>query len=289
MQAFLDKYTRLQVDHEVFGNSDLLQLILRYLDAADLSACTHVSFRWRTVVYSNPYMEISVLKYRLSKTNKALQKLRNREKAPAKPKPEFVVPSFDVGQQLHASISRLKNSKAKPEPSKWKNFIDDFYKYANEQAFPIQTQSDMSGDDWILYSNNLENFVNHYVEEVMHGKKLQKDANTEVISPIKPAGLLDRRMKVRIDYQPKPKVAAPEPKQPEESSSFFKNLSLKTAYNNLKDELNVGFHFYTGFRYFDAEKEIRRIQESRAPVQEAPVPKQPTQKIKEIDINYFPI
>lgn len=289
MQAFLEKYTRLQVDHEVFGNSDLFQLILSYLDAADLSACTHVSFRWRTVVYSNPYMEISILKYRLNKTNKALHKLRNKEKAPAKPKPDIVVPSFDVGQHLHASMSRLKNSKARPQPNKWKNFIDDFYKYAKDQAFPIHTQSDMNGDDWILYSNNLENFVNHYVEEVMHGKKLQRDSNTEVISPIQPAGLLDRRMKVRIDYQPKPKVATPEPKQPKESPSFFKNLSLKTAYNNLKDELNVGFHFYTGFRYFDAEKEIRRIQESRAPVQEAPVLKQPAQKTKEIDINYFPI
>jgi hypothetical protein len=282
MQAFLDKYTRLQVDHQVFGNSDLFQLILSYLDPADLSACTHVSFRWRSVVYSNPYMEISILKYRLNNANKALHKLRKKEKVPAKPKPDLVVPSFDVGQHLHASISRLKNSKAKPQPSKWKNFIDDFFKYAKDKSFPAQSQSDLSGDDWILYSNNLENFVNHYVEEIMHGKKWQRDSNTEVIAPIQPAGLLDRRMKVRIDYEPKPKRA-------EESPSFFKNLSLKTAYNNLKDELNVGFHFYTGFRYFDAEKEIRRIQESRAQVQEAPVPKQPTSKTKEIDINYLPI
>ena len=300
MQAFLEKYTRLQVDHAVFGNSDLFQLILSYLDAVDLSECTHVNFHWRTVIYSNPYMEISILKFRLSMTNRTVQKLKKKEKPPPKPKPGFFVPSFDVNQQLQASLSRIHKAQGqeKAQYTKWKNFIENFYEYAKEQAFPIHEQSNLSNKDWNLYSSNLEKFINTYVEEVMNGKnpqpkpqpKSQLKPQLELTASMKPANILDRRMTCRIDYKPKEKAPKPEPVQSEDYTSIFKSLNLRDVYNNLKDDIHCGFHLYTGFKYFDAEKEVMRIKARKeVPL---PIPQSPIAKSKgsqDIDLNCYPI
>lgn len=62
----------MELDHPVLGEKHLLEVIISFLEVEDLLIVTHVCFMWREVVFSDPYREISIIRFALRSNSQQL-------------------------------------------------------------------------------------------------------------------------------------------------------------------------------------------------------------------------
>ena len=161
--------SRMRVDHPIFGNRDLMLLVLQYLEGEDLYYCMQVAFYWKTTIMSQPQLEVKVLRFQLKKSNKAIKTLTQRQEQPSR------TPQPAPMRRLVAPPRRPKNTQAVVQKVEhWNTFIENFYQFARQKGFPVKGKSQFQDEqEWNSYKGNLENVYNNYVDHIKTARSQQ--------------------------------------------------------------------------------------------------------------------
>ena len=224
--------SRIRSVHPLFSNKDLLILVFEYLDGEDLYQVYQVSFLLKITIESIPNLEITLLKFRMKKSNECIRKMKNSLNAPPASTtviPKFaqrmIMPSFPMFhkstppvQQKNFAKKSQKVPKVDLNDEKWVNFVDQFQKFAEFKGFKISNKNEFgSKEDWKKYKVEYLNVYDNYVDYIK---------------------------KCRARYE----------KMQQEREA---DLSTKVfhQYKKILHSLNFGFHTMTNYRYFPNKSE----------------------------------
>jgi hypothetical protein len=155
--------------------------ILQYLEGQDLYQVYQVSFLLKMTIDSVPALEITLLKFRMRKSNERIIQIKNSEAFSQQPTsyiPKFVQRPFVPYFPMANKANTLKKSQ-KPNPlsnidlteEKWVNFVESFKEYADRKGFEIIKKNEFdSKDAWKSYSVKYSTFYQEFVD---HWKKSQ--------------------------------------------------------------------------------------------------------------------
>ena len=178
--------SRIRTAHPLFSNKDLLILILEYLDGQDIYQVYQVSFLLKMTIESVPSLQITLLKFRMKKSNQCIIKIKNSLLMPPASAPvisklaqRIIMPSFPFIHNSSVSHTQ-KNSVKQPtkqvnvdiNDEKWEHFVDQFQKYAEFKGFKIISKNEFgTKEDWKNYKAKYLNFYDSYVQDIKESRK----------------------------------------------------------------------------------------------------------------------
>jgi hypothetical protein len=222
--------SRLQSNHLILGNRNLVILILEYLEGEDLFQIFQVCFAFRTTIQSVPSFEILMLKYTMKESNLAIDKLQ-KATLQTQAQVRFPVQSFSsqfpymaIKRSTFASSSpKIATKRLEPDftEDKWVNFVDSFHCYAKEHRFKILKKSDFDSEkEWKDYKLNYTVFYYRFVDHIRNERL---------------------REKTRAEFRNK----------------------IFSHYEKLVKSLNFNFHYMTNYRYFTPRSEREKAKETK--------------------------
>ena len=182
--------SRIRANHPVFGDKELLIIILEYLEGEDLYKVSQVCFSFRSAVQSVPYLEITLLKFTVQKSNEVIEKLKGVDEKKDRVlfhrknwSSSFIfAKNSKLGRNVNKVQDEVRSESKGNEPDfneeKWIKFTKHFHDYARNNGLKILKREDFDDHQqwrdyklkYILYYHN---YVDHLKQERMKADKLK--------------------------------------------------------------------------------------------------------------------
>lgn len=179
MLRLFQRYTRLFALHPVFSSQALLLSVLEYLNGQDLAEAVCVCFTWKSVILSEPLLEVRILKWKLSKAHATIYEMVSQISPPVKEVQRRPLPSFAPRKLSEKVIETGGRTKRAIKELSFKNLF-----HASEQKnhFPVYSRRDFESEDtWQAYSTSYNTLYNDFK------KYLTQDQNKQTKKPVSPS------------------------------------------------------------------------------------------------------
>jgi len=232
MLSLFNKFlSRIRTPHPILSNKHVFVVLLQYLEGEDLFQVFQVSFICKTTIESVPTLYITLLKFRMNKSNQSIDELKHSARNPKTSSsvvPKFVqrafLPTFPC-TQFKKQIRDFGESKPDKgrEPvdlndEKWVAFAEHFKEFAKAKGFKIVKKNEFETEqEWNKYKSQYIGFYHTYVDYI-------KQERTKM-------AMLEEERRLGLTGAAINKY-----------KSFIRNLNFK-------------FHTATNYRYFPNRKE----------------------------------
>lgn len=180
MLSLFNKFlSRIRTAHPILSNKHIFVVLLQYLEGEDLFQVFQVSFVCKTTIESVPTLYISLLKFRMNKSNQCIDEIKQAIDNPKNSSPvipKFVqrafLPTFPYTQFKKQS----KNNELKPgkdhksidlNDEKWVAFAEHFQEFAKTRGFKIVKKKEFKSEiEWKKYKAQYIGFYNSYVDYI---------------------------------------------------------------------------------------------------------------------------
>jgi hypothetical protein len=180
MLSMFNRYlSRIRANHPVFGEKEILVVILDFLSGEDLFQMFQVCYSFRAAIQSVPVLEITLIKFTISKSNQCIEML----KGPDSRKQRYE----DIGRNhfpgsfnrrkiwtVHEKKEEQKNVENKIDEvvidfrdPKWVKFKKSFHEYASNNGLKILQKDDFDDPrQWKDYKIKYITFYHNYIDSI---------------------------------------------------------------------------------------------------------------------------